>query len=257
MSPIKTAIACALGASLVGLGACGGLQNLDPNAAVSAGSNLFKAASLSDGDIVTLSNEACKTSDAQSSVAASNSAYGKRLARVMSGFGDMTLNGQKIDYKVYVTKDVNAWAMGNGCVRVYTGLMDMMNDDELRGVIGHEMGHVALGHTKKAMQTAYAVSAARTAVGAAGNSMVTSLSTSQLGDVTEKFINAQFSQSQESAADDYSFDMLKKKGMNEKGLVTAFQKLATIDGGQSSMMSSHPSSPSRAAHIESRIKKEG
>lgn len=257
MSPIKTVIASALAVSAIGLSACGAMQSIDPNAAMSAGSNLFKAATLSDGDIVTLSNEACKTSDSQSSVAASNSAYAKRLTRVMGGFGDMTLNGQKINYKVYVTKDVNAWAMGNGCVRVYSGLMDMMNDDELRGVIGHEMGHVALGHTKKAMQTAYAVSAARTAAGAAGNSAVTALSTSQLGDVTEKFINAQFSQTQESAADDYSFDLLKKKGMNENGLVTAFQKLATIDGGQSSMMSSHPSSPRRAAHIESRIKKEG
>ena len=55
-----------------------------------------------------------------------------------------------------MTKDVNAWAMANGCVRVYSGLMDMMNDNEVRGVVGHEMGHVALGHTKKAMQVAYA-----------------------------------------------------------------------------------------------------
>jgi metalloprotease len=254
MTLIKSSIACGLVAVL---GACSSLQNIDPNAALSAGSTLVKAATLSDSDIVTLSNEACKASDAQSQVAAPGSAYAKRLKSVMSGFGDMTLNGQKVNYKVYVTKDVNAWAMGNGCVRVYSGLMDMMNDDELRGVIGHEMGHVALGHTKKAMQTAYTVSAARTAAGATGNALVTSLSTSQLGDLTEKFINAQFSQKQESAADDYSFDLLKKKSMNENGLVTAFQKLATLDGGESSMMSSHPSSPSRAEHIQNRIKNEG
>ena len=110
--------------------------------------------------------------------------------------------------------------------------MDQMNDDELRGVIGHEMGHVALGHSKKAMQTAYAVSAARTAAGAASPG-VAALTSSQLGDITEKFINAQFSQTQESAADDYSFDLMKQKGMNQKGLVTAFQKLAKLDGGKS------------------------
>lgn len=138
------------------LSACGGVQNLDANSLTSAGTNLFKAATLSDADIAALSNDSCKASDAQSKIAPPNSAYAKRLAKVMKGFGDMTLNGQKIDYKVYLTKDVNAWAMGNGCVRVYSGLMDMMNDDELRGVIGHEMGHVALGHSKKAMQTAYA-----------------------------------------------------------------------------------------------------
>ncbi|MFD1554316.1 M48 family metalloprotease [Paraburkholderia silviterrae] len=251
---IKAGIA---GGLVVALSACAGLQNIDPNAAISAGSTLLKAATLSDSDIVAVSNEACQASDAKSQVAAPGSAYATRLARVMSGFGDMTLNGQKIDYKVYVMKDINAWAMANGCVRVYSGLMDAMTDDELRGVIGHEMGHVALGHSKKAMQTAYTVSAARTAVGATGNSVATALSTSELGDLTEKFINAQFSQSQERAADDYSFDLLKKKGMNERGLVTAFQKLAALDGGQNSMMSSHPSSPSRAEHIQNRIKKEG
>jgi putative metalloprotease len=255
MMTMKTAsVACALTALLA---ACGGVSSLDPNALVSSGTTLYKAAALSDSDILQVSNEACAASDKQSKVAVTSSTYAKRLAHVMGGFGDMTLNGQKINYKVYMTRDVNAWAMGNGCVRVYSGLMDMMNDDELRGVIGHEMGHVALGHSKKALQTAYAVSAARTAAGAAGNSAVVALSSSQLGDLTEKFINAQFSQSQESAADDFSFDLLKQKKFKESGLVTAFQKLSKLDGGNSSMLSSHPSSPSRAAHIQARIDKEG
>jgi putative metalloprotease len=48
---------------------------------------------------------------------------------------------------------------------------------------------------------------------------------------------------------------MKQKNMNQKGLVTAFQKLAQLDGGKSSMMSSHPSSTSRAQHIQDRIAK--
>ncbi len=138
------------------------------------------------------------------------------------------------------------------CTAVYSGLMDLMNDDEVHGVVGHEMGHVALGHTKKAMQVAYVTSAARTVAASAGG-VVGNLSASQVGDLSEKFVNAQFSQSQETAADDYSFDTQKKKGYDPKGVVTAFQKLATLDGGKSSMLSSHPSSPARAKHIEERI----
>ena len=138
--------------------------------------------------------------------------------------------------------------MANGCIRVFSGLMDMMNDDEVLGVVGHEIGHVALGHSKKAMQTAYTVSAARDAADAAGGATVAALNKSQLGNLTEKFINAQFSQSQESAADDYSFDLIQAKKLNARGLVTAFQKLAELDGGKSDMMSSHPSSAKRAAH---------
>ena len=249
----KITLMCTALAASLALAGCGNLGSMDPNGLLSAGSNLAKAANLSDADIVQLSDAACMQSDQESKVAAAGSKYTTRLNKVMRGFGNLTLNGQKVKYKVYLTQDVNAWAMGNGCVRVYSGLMDMMNDDELRGVIGHEMGHVALGHTKKAMQLAYATSAARQAASAAGNSVVSSLSASELGDVTEQFINAQFSQSQESAADDYSFDLLTQKKMNRKGLVTAFQKLAELDGGESSMFSSHPSSPDRAAHIQARL----
>jgi putative metalloprotease len=47
--------------------------------------------------------------------------------------------------------------------------------------------------------------------------------------------------------------MQKKKGLDPTGLVTAFNKLAKVDGGQSSMLSSHPASPARAKHIQDRI----
>ena len=45
-----------------------------------------------------------------------------------------------------MTKEVNAWAMANGCIRVYSGLMDMMTNNEVEAVLGHEMGHVAHVH---------------------------------------------------------------------------------------------------------------
>ncbi|MFJ1298619.1 M48 family metallopeptidase [Pseudomonadota bacterium AL_CKDN230030165-1A_HGKHYDSX7] len=248
----QTALLSALTASLL-LAGCANLSNMNTDGLMSAGSDMAKAMSLTDADIVQLSDAACKESDSQEKIAPANSKYTKRLNTLMRGFGNMDLNGQKVNYKVYMTKDVNAWAMGNGCVRVYSGLMDMMNDDELRGVIGHEMGHVALGHSKKAMQTAYAVSAARGAATSAGNNAVAALSSSQLGEMTEKLVNAQFSQSQETAADDYSFDLLTEKKMNRKGLITAFEKLAKLDGGESSMFSSHPSSPDRAARLQKRL----
>jgi putative metalloprotease len=81
------------------------------------------------------------------------------------------------------------WVMANGCVRVYSGLMDMMND----GAVGHEMGHVLLGHAKKAMQVACATSVARSVASSAAG-VAGALSGSQLGDLSEKLINAQFSQ---------------------------------------------------------------
>ncbi|MEM5438397.1 M48 family metallopeptidase [Paraburkholderia diazotrophica] len=247
MKTIRVALAAAVCGVLV---ACSGM-NLDPNSLVQSGSQAFQAASLSDGDVRTLSDKSCAQLDSENKIAGAGSPYTKRLNKIAAQLGG-DINGVPVNYKVYVTKDVNAWAMANGCVRVYSGLMDMMTDDEVRGVVGHEMGHVALGHTKKAMQVAYATSALRSVATSAGG-VAGAISASQLGDFSEKLINAQFSQTQESAADDYSFDIQKKKGLDPSGLVTAFNKIAKLEGGQSSMLSSHPASAARAQHIQQRI----
>lgn len=227
-----------------------GCANMNMDSMTQAGGSLFSAASLTDANVKTLSDQSCAEMDKKNTIAAADSPYTKRLANVMSGLGN---TGLPLDAKVYITKDVNAWAMANGCVRVYSGLMDLMSDDEVRGVVGHEIGHVALGHTKHAMQVAYSTSAARGLLGSLGSPTLTALTSSQIADLGEQFINAQFSQRQESAADDYSFDLLTRNGANRQALASAFRKLAALDGGQSSMLSSHPGSLERAKHIDARL----
>ncbi|UXY15902.1 M48 family metalloprotease [Chitiniphilus purpureus] len=216
-----------------------------------AGTQAVQAATLSDADVKSLTDQACKQSDSQAQIAPAKDKYAKRMDRIAKAMGS-EINGQKVNYKVYLTQEVNAWAMANGCIRVHSGLMDLMNDDEVIGVIGHELGHVALGHTRKAMQTAYAVSAARSATSASnGNAAV--LASSELGDFTESLINAQFSQSQEKDADNFSFDLLTEKKLKREALVTAFQKLEQLGGGEHGMLSSHPASADRARNIENRL----
>jgi len=233
-------------------GLTAGCANTDVGGMVGAGGAFFKAATLSDADVKTLSVQACDDADKKNKLAPANSKYSQRLGKIMAGLKN---NDVPVEARVYLANEVNAWAMANGCVRVYSGLMDMMNDDEVRGVLGHEIGHVALGHTKKAMQVGYTTLAARGALAASGNSALATLSNSQLGELTESLINAQFSQSQESAADDYSLDLLKKNNANLSGLVSAFEKLAKLDGGDSSMFSSHPGSKDRAKRLQDKIAK--
>lgn len=239
-------------AATLALTGCETLQGGDSSALLGAGGSAFKAMSLSDSDVIAMSNQSCEAMDAESKIAPANSPYAQRLATLIRNM-PTSVNGQTANYKVYLTQDVNAWAMANGCIRVYSGLMDLMNDDEVRGVIGHEIGHVALGHSKGRMQTAYATSALR-GLAAAGGGAVAQLSQSQAGDLAEKFIHAQFSQAQESASDDYSFDLLTERKLERKGLVTGFEKLAALGGGSgNSLMSSHPPSAERAARMQKRL----
>lgn len=225
-----------------------GCKSLSLDDAISLGTQSLQAMSLSDADVKNLSNQSCQQMDAQSKIAPANSAYTKRLNRIANSLGH-NVNGTKVNYKVYLTKDVNAWAMANGCVRVYSGLMDKMTDNEIAGVLGHELGHVALGHTKKRLQVAYATDIARSAASKASNSAVANLSHSQIGDLAQVLVNSQFSQSQEMAADNFSYDYLKQRKINPQGIATAFDKL----GGSSSLLSSHPSSSKRSQNIRNRI----
>ncbi|ORM72801.1 metalloprotease [Pantoea wallisii] len=241
-----TVLALGMAALLSG---CEGMNN---NGLLQSGAQAFQAYTLSDAQVKELSDQSCTQMDKDNQVAAASSSYQQRLNKIATALGD-NINGVPANYKVYMTKDVNAWAMANGCIRVYSGLMDMMTDNEVEGVLGHEMGHVALGHTRKAMQVAFATTAARNAAASVGG-VIGSLSQSQLGEMGEKLVNAQFSQTQESQADDYSFDLLKKRGINPLGLATSFEKLAKLDQGhQSSMFDSHPDSAARAQHIRERI----
>ena len=134
------AIVLALGTTLL----LSGCQNMDSNGLMTSGAEAFQAYSLSDAQVKALSDQACKDMDGKATLAPANSTYTQRLNKIASALGD-NINGQPVNYKVYVAKDVNAFAMANGCIRVYSGLMDMMTDNEVEAVIGHEMGHVALG----------------------------------------------------------------------------------------------------------------
>ncbi|WP_312269527.1 M48 family metallopeptidase [Pseudescherichia sp.] len=233
-----------------------GCQNMDSNGLLSSGAEAFQAYSLSDAQVKALSDESCKELDSKATLAPADSPYRQRLDKIASALGD-NINGQPVNYNVYITKDVNAFAMANGCIRVYSGLMDMMNDNEVEAVIGHEMGHVALGHVKRGMQVALGTNAVRVAAASAGG-VVGSLSQSQLGDLGEKLVNAQFSQRQEAEADDYSYDLLRKRGINPSGLATSFEKLAQQEAGrQSSMFDDHPASEARAQHIRERMEADG
>ncbi len=233
-------------------GLLSGCQNIDTNTLMQSGAQAYQAATLSDSDVKTLSDKSCAEMDSKAQIAPASSPYTQRLNKIAAALGD-NINGTPANYKVYLTKDVNAWAMANGCIRVYSGLMDMMTDNEVEGVLGHEMGHVALGHTRKAMQVAYGTVALRTAAASTGG-VVGSLSQSQVADLGEKLVNAQFSQKQEIEADNYSFDLLKKRRLDPNGLVSSFEKLAKLETGrQSSMFDDHPASETRAQNIRERI----
>lgn len=212
---------------------------------VDAGKKLVKAATLTDADMAALSLESVQWMDENNPVAASDDEYGQRLEKLVAGFNNE--DGLTLNFKVYLVSDINAFATPDGSVRVMAGLMDLMTDDEILSVIGHEIGHVKLGHSKERYRAAYKISAAKDLAVANTNSGKI-LADEEIGGFMENMLNAQFSQTNESESDEYGFNFLVKHNLNYHAMEGAFKKLADLsdDGGKGSLMSSHPGASKRS-----------
>ena len=219
----------------------------------------LKALTFSNADAINLSKEAVEWMDKNNAVAGPKDPYTIRLNKL---FGKhKTQDGLNLNYKVYKVKDINAFACADGSVRVFSSLMDIMSDNELLAVIGHEIGHVKNQDTKDAMKSAYLKAAALDAASSA-SSQVATLNDSQVGKMANAFLDASHSKKQESEADTYSYDFMKANKYDVVGAYTAFKKLALLSQGSTQtgfekMFNSHPDSEKRAQAIKKRAEKDG
>lgn len=214
----------------------------------SASGQFFQAATLTDDDMAQMAADGIVELDAQNRVAPPQSPYTKRLVELTRTYA--AVNGRSLHFKVYLKPEVNAFAMPDGSVRVNSGLMDLMTDDELKFVIGHEIGHVALSHAKKKMQVAYASSGVRQAAAAQGGTGGR-LAAGPLGDLAEAVVNAQFSQAEETESDEYGLSIAVEAKARPTAAVTALRKLG--DGHSPDalrqLLASHPAPEARADHL--------
>jgi putative metalloprotease len=213
----------------------------------------------SDADAAALSKPAVDKMDTENKVAGPTDSYAIRLAKV---FGKYT-KGEfyTLNYKVYLTKDINAFATADGSVRVFSGLMDVMDDNELIAVIGHEIGHVHNHDSRDAMKALYQKEALIDAA-ASQSDKIAAVTDSQLAKIGSAMIDSKHSRSQESEADLFAYDFMKKNGYDVNAEESAFRILAKMsEGAQSSfidqMMSSHPDSKQRADDAKARAEKDG
>jgi putative metalloprotease len=221
-----------------------------------------KAYMLSDEDLAKLVQEEVAEMDRQNKVCGEGSKYTKRLRRLTQGMKDA--DGIKLNFKVYQTTDINAFACPDGSVRVFSALMDVLRDDELLGVIGHEIGHVALRHVKSAWKDALLRSAASDLIGSQSETWA-AVSDSYSGDVASAALSAKHSRYHETQADDYGYDFLKESGKNAWAMGLAFIKLKSISQQENhskyakllEAFSSHPDFDERISRMREKAKKDG
>ena len=244
------------------LSGCGMMKNLDADRLAQGGAKLMQSMTISNSDIQAYVKSYVAQTDAQNKVCSANDAYTRRLAKIVSGI--TSVEGTPLNFKVYKTNDINAFACADGSIRVYSGLMDTMSDDEVLGVIGHEIGHVAHQDTKNAFKKALQTSAMLDVISSTG-STAAALSGSQVGAIAQNLAQSRYSQRQENNADDYGYDFLKLHGKNPRAMVKAFQKLKAMEeaaggrpsAGMAQLFSTHPDINKRISRMEAKCAKDG
>ena len=150
-------------------------------------------------------------------------------------------------------KQINAFCMPGGKIAFYYGILAKLklDDDEVATIMGHEMAHALLEHSRarmaKTMATRGAIElgAALFGLGGAGQT---------LAGMGGQLLSLSFSRSDESEADGLGLVLSAKAGYKPAAGVTLWHKMAAASkGAPPQWLSTHPSSDSRIRDIESRL----
>ena len=230
--------------------------------AINSAAKTVQAVTLTDEQMAEYVKEYIDWMDEHNQVCADDNPYAVRLQKLTEGLTDA--DGIPLNFKVYYVTDVNAFACADGSIRVFSSLMDIMTDEELLGVIGHEIGHIAHRDSKSSFRTALLTSALKDGISSSGGKAAT-LTDSQLGDLGEALVNARYSQKQEREADDYGYEFLKKCGKNPWAMALAFQRLKAMEeeagvkdaSKLNQLFSTHPDLDTRIQRMEERATADG
>ena len=232
---------------------CSTLKIVDQAAAVNAGAAAVQALTISDAQIKQLCSQYMAETDGQNTILPASNDYTQRLDRIMARFHN--ISNLSLNYKVYQSNTVNAFASGDGSVRVYTGLMDVMNDDEVFAVIGHELGHLINKDVRDAYRASYLMVAARYGIGAF-NETAGAISQGFLGDLGQQLAQNAYSRRQETEADETAFQFCVANGVDPFAMYHALNVLISLSGNGGSqgtlaeLLSTHPDTQKRATHIK-------
>ena len=165
----------------------------------------------------------------------------------------------RIRVHIYEIEPVNGLAAPDGRIFITRGFFNKyrageVSADEMASVIAHELGHVALGHTRRRMIDFSGQNALRTAL-----AMVISRFIPGIGIYIANFLTsllaARLSRSDEYEADAYASALLVKAGIGtqpQKSLFDKLDKLTSSAGGTvPAWLMSHPKTAERVKAIES------
>ena len=165
----------------------------------------------------------------------------------------------RYEWKVYVLdrKEVNAFALPNGDIFVFKGLVDFVDsDDELAAVLGHEMAHVILRHGAEKISWAMLAQLGEYALLSQVSPADRELAARLYGLGVNIAFLLPYSRKQEKEADIVGLLIMMRAGYNPEGAIKLWEKMVKKfeDKEPPEWLSDHPASKHRLKYIQKVVK---
>ncbi len=164
----------------------------------------------------------------------------------------------RIRVNIYEVDIINGLAAPDGRIFLTRGLYDKyrlgdVSAEELASVIAHELGHVALGHSRRRMIDFSGQNALRAVLNTVIGRIIPLIGP-WISDAVMTLVAARLSRSDEFEADAYAAALLVKAGIGTTPQKTLLLKLEEMAGGAArqtpAWLLSHPKPPKRVAAID-------
>lgn len=161
-------------------------------------------------------------------------------------------------YEFHLLRDpqtVNAFALPGGQVFITAGLFSRLNtEDQLAGVLGHEIGHVVGRHSAERIAKQNLTQGILTGVLAG-----TDQGSAQMAAMVANIVNMKYGREDELESDQLGVKFMIDAGYNPYEFIEVMKILEEASGGQRvpEFSSTHPSSPHRIQEITDAINKYG
>jgi metalloprotease len=172
------------------------------------------------------------------------------------------LEVDRIKVHLYEVDPVNGLASPDGRIFITRGFYEKyksrdVNAEEIAAVIAHELGHIALGHSRRRMIDFSSQNAIRAAMGMILGRFLPGIG-NWVANIFANLLMAKLSRSDEYEADEYASALLIKSGIGTKPQITLFEKLEALTGQTGRVpawLLSHPATEDRIKTIQKREQK--
>src|SRR5690554_2416842 len=160
---------------------------------------------------------------------------------------------------VFRDKEVNAFALPGGKIGVYTGMLEVANNQhQLAAVIGHEVAHVLAQHSNARMSqqqlTQLGIVATSVALADRVDSKTQQAAIMALGLGAQYGILLPYSRKHESEADMLGQELMAQAGFDPREAVTLWQKMAQKGGATPpELLSTHPAPGTRIQQLDAQV----